>query len=168
MFAQFADTATFSFLPLLLREYHGLAIDVAGGLFTVYFVSVAIAQPLAGWLSDQVNRDAVTIGALCAAIAGFLLLAIQPPFQIIVAGVVAVGIGMGWGPPVQARFMDHLDENERGVGFGSVRSVYIGFAALNGILVGGAETIWGWNAAIAVLIVSLAIPVALLLILRMR
>lgn len=161
-FAQFADTATFSFLPLLLREYHGLTIEVTGGLFTLYFVSVAISQPVTGWLSDRIDRDVVTIGTLSVAMIGLILLAVRPPIPLVLAAVVTVGLGMGWGPPVQARFMDHLAESERGRGFGTVRSVYIGFAALNGLLVGAAETLWGWDVAIAVLIGSLLVPVIVL------
>lgn len=161
-FAQFVETATFSFLPLLLREYHDLPIDVAGGLFTVYFVAVAIGQPATGWLSDRHDRDTVTIGALSLAIVGFLVLLRHASLAPIAAGVVAIGFGMGWGPPVQARFMDNLDTDERGTGFGTVRSVYIGLASLNGLLVGGAETLWGWDVAIAVLVAALSIPVVVL------
>ncbi|WP_458187941.1 MFS transporter [Haladaptatus sp. NG-WS-4] len=156
--AQFADTATFSFLPLLLREYHGVSIELAGVLFTVYFGAVTVGQPIAGWLSDRFGRDIVTTGALLTGSAGFVLLTIRWTFAAVVAAVVLVGLGMGWGPPVQSRAMDHLDETEQGVGFGLVRTVYIGFAALNGIVVMGVVTLSGWGAGIGVLAASLAIP----------
>lgn len=165
-FAQFADTATFSFLPLLLREYHGLTIEAAGGLFTAYFVAVAVGQPLAGWLSDRIGRDPVAAGALLVAIAGYLLLSTRPLPVLVGVGVVTVGLGMGWGPPVQARFMDHLGRDERGTGFGLVRSVYIGFAALSGLVVGGVATVWGWTAGIGVLLASLSIPVVFIVVLH--
>lgn len=165
-FAQFVETATFSFLPLLLREYHGLGIDVAGTLFTAYFVAVAVSQPVTGWLSDRTDRDAVTVGTLCIGVGGMLLLAVGSSLPLVGGGVVALGLGMGWGPPVQARFIDHLDQGERGTGFGAVRSVYIGVAALNGLVVGGVETVWGWDGALAVLGVSLFVPVVVLVSLR--
>lgn len=157
--AQFVDTATFSFLPLLLREYHGLAVETAAALFTLYFVAVASAQPVAGWLSDHVRRNAVTVGALTTAVVGFLVLAVRPSGAFVVLGVAFVGLGMGWGPPVHAQFVDHFDGSEQGTGFGLVRTVYIGFAALNGLVVGGVATAWGWRAGIGVLLAALAASV---------
>lgn len=154
--AQFVDTASFSFLPLLLREYHGVSIEAAGALFTVYFVAVTAAQPAAGWLSDRTGRDAVTVGTLAVAMGGVLLLATADSALTVGAGVVGVGLGMGWSPPVQARFVDCLDDDERGTGFGLVRSMYIGFAALNGVVVGGVVTRRGWDAGLVVLLAALA------------
>jgi hypothetical protein len=54
--------------------------------------------------------------------------------------------------------MDRLDADEQGTGFGLVRTVYIGFAALNGIVVTGFVTISGWDAGIGALVISLAVP----------
>lgn len=162
-FAQFVDTATFSFLPLLLQEYNGFSIEVAGSLFTVYFVAVAAGQPASGWLSDRVARDAVTVAALAVAAVGFLLLVSRPPLVVVFGGVVCIGLGMGWGPPVQARIVDQLGEDERGTGFGLVRTCYIGFAALNGLVVGGAVTISGWRAGTSVLVVSLLVAISIVL-----
>lgn len=161
--AQFVDTATFSFLPLLLREYHELSIDVAGTLFTVYFVAVAVGQPVAGWLSDRFSETVVTVGALAVALLGYLLLASRPPFIGILGGVVFIGLGMGWGPPVQARIVDLLGGNERGTGFGLIRTCYIGFAALNGLVVGGAVTVFGWRAGIVILVLSLLLAILIVL-----
>ena len=158
--AQFADTAAFSFLPLVLREYHGIPIELAGVLFTIYFAAVTAGQPSAGWLSDRVGRDPVAVVALLVGAAGFLLLLVQGSLAATVAAVVLVGLGMGWGPPVQSRFLDRLDDDERGVGFGLVRSVYIGFAALNGVVVGAVATLSGWGAGICVLAAALALPAA--------
>jgi MFS family permease len=161
-FAQFVDTATFSFLPLVLREYHGLSIGVAGTLFTVYFVVLTAIQPMSGWLADRLGCNPVTIAALFFGIGGYLVLLTGGSFAVVAVGVVGIGLGMGWGPPVQSRFVDALDERERGTGFGLVRTVYIGFAALNGILVGKAAAVGGWGTGIGVPLVSLVVPVVLL------
>lgn len=158
-FAQFADTATFSFLPLVLREYHALSAGLAGGLFTVYFAALTAAQPVAGWLSDRFGRDPVTAVALLLGVVGYLGLLLGDALPAVVVAVGMIGLGMGWGPPVQSRFMDALGEDERGVGFGLVRTVYIGFAALNGAIVGGAATVAGWRAGIWILLLSLVVPV---------
>lgn len=157
-FAQFADTAAFSFLPLILAEYHDLSGTLAGALFSAYFIAVAVGQPTAGWLSDRLGRDPVAAAALLVAVAGFWSLLAADGLPFIAVAVVLVGFGMGWGPPVQSRFLDHLDADERGVGFGLVRTAYIGFAALNGVVVGGAATVAGWRAGVGVLVVASALP----------
>lgn len=156
--AQFADTAAFSFLPLILAEYHGLSGTLAGTLFSAYFVAVALGQPTAGWLSDRLGRDSVAAAALVLAVVGFLSMLAADDLPLIAVAVVLVGFGMGWSPPVQSRFFDHLDADERGVGFGLVRTAYIGFAALNGVVVGAAATAVGWRAGIGVLVVASALP----------
>jgi len=157
-FAQFADTATFSFLPLILREYHALSIGLAGVLFTAYFVVLTATQPVAGWLADRFGRDPVAAAALLLGVVGYLGLLLGDALPAVAVAVGLIGLGMGWGPPVQSRFMDALGEGERGVGFGLVRTVYIGFAALNGAVVGGAATVAGWRAGIGVLALSLVVP----------
>ncbi|EMA44047.1 MFS transporter [Halococcus saccharolyticus] len=159
-FAQFADTAAFSFLPLILREYHRLSIGLAGTLFTLYFVILTATQPVAGWLSDRFGRDPVTAVALLLGVVGYLGLLLGNALPAVAVAVGLIGLGMGWGPPVQSRFMDALGEDERGVGFGLVRTVYIGFAALNGAVVGGAATLAGWRVGIGVLVFSLIVPAA--------
>lgn len=65
---------------------------------------------------------------------------------------------MGWSSPVQSRAIDQLDADERGTGFGLIRTVYIAFAGLSGIVVGGAVTLGGWASAIGILAVGLLVP----------
>lgn len=156
-FAQFADTATFSFLPALLHEYHDLSLEVAGLLFTVYFAILTITQPITGWLSDRLGRDTTTAIALAIGVFGYFALLLDS-IALITVAVGCIGIGMGWGPPVQARFMDTLSDSERGMGFGLVRTVYIGFAALGGVSVGTIVTMSGWYLAIVLLGGVMALP----------
>jgi YNFM family putative membrane transporter len=157
-FGQFADTATFSFLPYILRRYHDLSPEVAGILFSLYFAVILVAQPASGRLSDRLGRDPVTVAALLTGVAGYLLFLVGATFAVVAAAVVLIGLGMGWSPPVQARIVDHLDEDQRGVGFGLVRTVYIAFAGLCGIVIGGAATISGWASAIVILAGAMAVP----------
>ena len=157
-FGQFADTATFSFLPYILREYQGFSLDLAGVLFTLYFVALTIAQPISGWLSDRLGHDSVAVITLLIGVTGYIFLLSRITFAIIVVAVVLVGLGMGWSPPVQSRVVDELAETERGIGFGLVRTVYIAFAGLCGIVIGGTVTISGWANAIIILAIVMAIP----------
>ena len=115
-------------------------------------------QPVAGWLADRFRRDPVAAAALLLGVVGYLGLLLGDALPAVAVAVGLIGLGMGWGPPVQSRFMDALGEGERGVGFGLVRTVYIGFAALNGAVVGGAATVAGWRAGIGVLALSLVVP----------
>lgn len=159
-FAQFADTAAFSFLPLVFENYHGFSTPLAGVLFTVYFAAVTAGQPISGWLSDRVGRDPVAVGTLLVATSGFLTLMLARSGEPLVVGVgvVLVGLGMGWGPPVQSRLVGRLDSEERGVGFGLARTAYIGFAALNGVVVGAVATVAGWGTGLVVLAVASGVP----------
>lgn len=161
--AQFADTATFSFLVGALSEFHGLSAPLAGTLFAVYFGATTVAQPVAGTLSDRVGRDRVTVAVLVVGSGGYLLLAARRGLPETALGVCLVGVGMGWGPPVQSRLVDHLPTEGRGRGFGLVRTVYIGFAALCGVVVGGLVTLVGWGCAFVLLAVVLALPAGALL-----
>lgn len=142
-FGQFVDVATFSFLPYVLRAYVGFSSAVAGMLFTLYFVVVAVAQPAAGWLSDRFGHDPVTVGSLLVGTAGLLGLLAGETTPVIAGAVVCLGVGMGWSLPVQSRAIDLLDADEQGTGFGLIRTVYIGFASLSGIVGGGAVTLGG-------------------------
>jgi YNFM family putative membrane transporter len=99
-FGQFVDTATFSFLPYILREYHDLSLSVAGGLMMLYFLVLTVAQPISGWFSDHLGRDYVAIIFLLVGVAGYLVLLAPGSFAVVVAAVVLVGLGMGWSPPV--------------------------------------------------------------------
>lgn len=156
---QFADTATFSFLIAILQEYHGFSPELASVIFTVYFAALTAVQPLAGWLSDRFGPEPTTVMAMGCGIFGYVLLLFGGGVITIAVAVSLVGLGMGWSPPIQSRFMDELTTTERGTGFGLVRTVYIGFAALNGIIIGTAAAVAGWSAAIVILAVVLTIAV---------
>ena len=155
--AQFADTAAFSYLPTVLRAYHGFSPPFAGTLFAGYFAVQTAIQVPSGWLSDRVGRDPVVVATLLSGVAGFCLLVVADRPVVVALGVALVGVGMGWSPPVQSRFFDHLDDEESGRGFGLVRTVYIGFAACCGLVVGGAVTVSGWGLALATLAGALAL-----------
>lgn len=161
-FGQFVDTATFSFLPYILRAYGGFSPTFTGVLFPLYFLVVAITQPAAGWLSDRFGPDPVTVGTLLVGTAGLFGLLIGETVPAIIGAVVCLGVGMGWSSPVQSRAIDQLDADEQGTGFGLIRTVYIGFASLSGIVVGGAVTVGGWASAIGILAAGLLVPAAAL------
>jgi len=152
---EFALVATTSFLPAFLVEHHDLSLPVAGGLFSAYFATVALAQPVVGWLSDR-TRDGAIAAAMLAGTAGFAVLATGRTLATAVLGVVLVGVGMSWSPAVQSRAIDALGDDERGVGFGLVRTCYVLLGALGGVVVGTVADGPGWSAAFLLVAAVLA------------
>lgn len=154
---QFVDVASFTFLPAILQQYHGLSTAAAGSVYALYFAVVAAVQPVSGWLSDKLGRDPVTAATLVAGVAGYGLLTQEVPEPVLVAAVVLAGASMTWATPVQARIVDALGEDERGVGFGLVRTAYLIVGALGGYVVGALATAAGWAVAFGALAGLLAV-----------
>lgn len=77
---------------------------------------------------------------------------------MVVAAVVLIGLGLGWSPPVQSQALDQLSDTERSTGFGLIRTVYIAFASLCGVVIGGSVTISGWASTIVILAAAMAVP----------
>ena len=148
---EFAALATLSFLPTFLAEHHGVSASAAGVLFGAYFVVVASLQPVSGWLSDRLGRDAVTGVLFAVGAVGYAALAVGEGLAVAGPAVVLVGAAMAWGPPVQSRAVDALADAERGVGFGAVRTGYILVGALGPAAVGTLADAAGWVAGIGLL-----------------
>lgn len=153
---EFAALATLSFLPTVLVEAHGLPLSTAGALFGAYFVVVTALQPVSGWLSDRLGRDAVTGALFAVGAVGYAALALGTTRAAALPAVALVGVAMAWGPPVQSRAVDALADAECGVGFGAVRTAYILVAALGPVVVGTLADAAGWTAGIGLLAAMLA------------
>ncbi|MFB6102774.1 MAG: MFS transporter [Haloplanus sp.] len=161
---EFAALATVSFLPTFLVDHHGLSLTRAGVLFGGYFVVVASLQPVSGWLSDVIGRDAVVVALFVAGAVGYATLATTATLAFAVPAVALVGVAMAWGPPVQSRAVDALADTERGVGFGLVRTGYLLVGALGPAVVSGVADAAGWTAGFGLLAALLAVTtVALVL-----
>jgi MFS family permease len=154
---EFAALATVSFLPTFLVEHHGLPLPTAGALFGAYFVVVASLQPVSGWVSDRLGRDAVTGALFAAGVVGYVALAVGSGLAVAIPAVALVGVAMAWGPPVQSRAVDALADAERGVGFGVVRTGYILVGALGPVVVGTLADSAGWAVGFGLLAGTLAV-----------
>ncbi|MEF8856542.1 MAG: MFS transporter, partial [Haloplanus sp.] len=148
---EFAALTTLSFLPTFLVDHYGLSVAAAGTLFGAYFVVVAVLQPVSGWVSDHLGRDAVTGGLFAAGAVGYATLAVGEGLTLAIPAVTLVGVAMAWGPPVQSRAVDALADTERGVGFGAVRTGYILVGALGPAVVGTLADAAGWTAGFGLL-----------------
>jgi len=164
---EFAALATLSFLPTLLVEAYGLPLSTASALFGAYFVVVAALQPVSGWLSDRLGRDAVTAALFATGAVGYAVLAAGGSLAAALPAVALVGVAMAWGPPVQSRAVDALADAERGVGFGVVRTGYILVGALGPAVVGTLTDAAGWTAGFGLLATLLAVAAAALVLGRL-
>lgn len=149
--AEFVGMASLSFLPTFLVQAQGLSIQRASLLFSLYFVVLGVAQPLTGWLSDTAGRDRVTILTLTSGAIGYALLVASGGVLPAVTGVVLVGYAMSWSTPVQALFLDSLAEDERGTGFGLVRTLYVLLGSLGSVVTGSVADYFGWTVAFGLL-----------------
>jgi MFS family permease len=159
--AEFAGMATTSFLPTFLVEARGLSLARASLLFSLYFVVVGVAQPATGWLSDRAGRGRATALATVAGTAGYAALVAAEGLPVAVAGVLLAGYAMSWSAPVQAQFVDRLGADERGAGFGLVRTVYVLLGSLGSVVVGTVADAAGWRVAFGLLAAVLALATAL-------
>lgn len=140
----FAFQSIVSFFPTFLVEYHGVSTGTAGLWFAGLFALSALAQPVAGNVSDRFSRDTAIALSVSVAITGLLLLLAGTGILFLIAGTILLGVGISWPGVLQARFMDQFGDAERGYGFGLVRTVYMLFAASGSIVVGTIAETSGW------------------------
>ena len=150
-----------SFLPTFFEEFRGYSATRAGTLFAAYFVIQGVLQIAVGRIADRFGRDLAIALCMVTGIAGFALLVAGPGIVAVSAGIVLLGVGMGWGAAVMPRFMDHLSDEERGAGFGLVRTVYMIVASTGSAAVGLVADFSGWAASFGMLIALLAVVLAL-------
>jgi MFS family permease len=143
----FVWQATASFLPAFLIEYHGHGEGVASGLFSAYFVVQGLAQPGLGTLSDRIGRDPAAALAVAIGVVGYVGLVAGPGLWVVSGGVVLAGLAMSWGAALLPKFMDHLGDDERSVGFGLIRSAYMVLGAAGSVVTGAAADLLGWGPA---------------------
>lgn len=142
--AGFTFQAVSSFFPTFLVDYHGLRTDVAGLVFGLIFGLSAVAQPVAGHLSDRYSRDLAIGLSVSLALSGLAVLLAVPTTVGLAVGTGLLGIGISWPGPVQARFFDRLGDDERGYGFGLLRTVYMLLASTGSVVVGVLADSSGW------------------------
>lgn len=156
----FTWQASASFYPAYLVATRGLSVGAASALFSLYFVVLGLAQPVAGWASDRFGRDAATALVALLGVAGFGTLTLVRSMPATVAAVATTGVAMAWTGPIQSRFMDDLSDAERGTAFGLVRTVYMLLGALGSGAVGWLADVAGWGPAFGLLAVLMGVVLA--------
>jgi MFS family permease len=147
----FCWQATASFLPTFLVAFRGLPETSAGLLFSAYFVVNGLAQPTTGWVSDRIGRDGAAAATMGLGVVGYALLVVGPRGALLPA-VVCVGAAMTWGAPLQSRYFDRFEADERGAAFGLVRTAYMILGATGSVVVGALADVAGWTVAYGLLV----------------
>ncbi len=163
----FTWQATASFLPTFLEVSGGLSTALSALLFSLYFLVHGGTQPVTGSISDRFDRDTAAMITMSTGVVGYGLLVVAAREGLgtgpLVAAVLLVGLAMSWGAPVQSRFMDLLSEEERGAGFGLVRTVYMVLGASGSVVVGALSDLAGWSVAFGLLAGVMAVGLLTLL-----
>jgi predicted MFS family arabinose efflux permease len=145
--AAFVWQGTASFLPTFLVEHRGYSEPAAGAVFSAYFVVQGVGQPGMGWLSDRIGRDAAMVVCSLAGVAGYALYVLGPGLASIAAATALIGIAMSWGATMLPKFLDNMEPEEEGLGFGLVRTTYMVFGASGSVGVGILADQFGWGVA---------------------
>ena len=158
----FCWQATASFLPTFLVTFRDLPETSAGLLFSAYFVVNGLSQPTIGWVSDRIGRDGAAAATMGLGVVGYAALVAGPRVALLPA-VVCVGAAMTWGAPLQSRYFDTFEADERGAAFGLVRTAYMILGASGSVVVGVLSDVAGWQAAYGLLVGVMGLGLALLL-----
>lgn len=153
-----------SFFPTFLVEYVGLETGRASFVFGVVFAVTLVAAPSLGWFSDALGRDRTLVASFVAGVAGYACFLFgDGGLAVVVLGTLLVGLGLSWPGVLNSRFMDYLAADERGTGFGLVRTVVLLVSSLGSGVTGTLAGRFGWLAAyglVATLLAGLACALA--------
>lgn len=139
--------AVVSFLPTFLKVSGGLQPDLVGLLFSLTFIVHGLTQPTIGWLANRIGQELGASIPFSAGVIGFISLVLTDSFLGYILSVSLIGTAMSWGAPIQARFLDRLAIEEKGKGYGLVRTVHMMFGATGSAVVGTISEVLNWNIA---------------------
>jgi predicted MFS family arabinose efflux permease len=158
----FAYQAFTSFFPTFLVQYAAFGEGSAGLVFGAAFGLAILGAPLLGWLSDVVGRDAILAVGFLAGAGGIGLFLVTTTLPAMVVGTVLLAGGISWPGVMNSRFMDLLVDDERGAGFGLVRTVFLLVSSLGSVLTGTLADAFSWPVAYGTVIVLFVGAVGLL------
>lgn len=162
MIAFFTWQAFASFFPTFLIEYLHISTGRASLIFGSIFVLTIVGAPALGWVSDLVNRDMVLAASLLAGVVGYLLFLFSDGVVTILIGGLLVSVGLSWPGVLSSRFMDHLSTDERGAGFGLIRTIMLLVSSLGSVVIGTIADQASWLAAYGFVAVLLGLLVVML------
>ena len=140
----------------------GLSAGAAGAAVGIIALFNAGGRLIWGTLSDRFGRDRVAAVCALLGIAGYGVLIVGSGLFAIAVAILLIGTAMSWGAAVLPRFMDNLSPEERGAGFGLVRTTYMMASATGSAVVGAIAAFTSWGIAFSVFLVLLGIVVCAL------
>ena len=163
MIAFFTWQSFASFFPTFLVEHVGLGTGRASLVFGVVFAITLVAAPSLGWASDRLGRDRTLGASFTAGVGGYACFLFGGGgLAAVVPGTLLVGLGLSWPGVLNSRFMDSLAADERGTGFGLVRTVVLLVSSLGSGVTGTLAGQVGWVAAYGLVATLLAVLASLL------
>jgi MFS family permease len=166
MVAFFTWQSFASFFPTFLVEHVGLTTGRASFVFGVVFAVTLVAAPSLGWISDAVGRDRTLGASFVAGVAGYACFLLGGGLTAVVVGTGLLGLGLSWPGVINSRFMDYLGADERGTGFGLVRTIVLLVSSLGSGVTGTLAGRVGWVAAYGLVAALLALLAAALVVNR--
>ena len=149
--------------PILKLEF-GVGYAALGLLITVFEIAAGFAQIPAGFLVDRIGARPVLLGGLGLLAGGIGLIALAPSYGVILALMIAAGIGNSVFHPADYAIMSasiHQSRIGRAYGMHNIAG-NIGWALVPGTII-LFTTLWSWRAAIAIVaIFGLAYVVVLM------
>ncbi len=143
----FVWQATASFLPTFFIRYHAYSKPVAGVLFSAYFAVQGVGQPVIGSLSDRIGRDPAAALTVLAGTIGYASFVLVDALWALLVAIGLAGIAMSWGAALLPKFMDNLNDGERGIGFGVIRTTYMVLGASGSVVTGWIADTFSWGTA---------------------
>ncbi|HEY6058451.1 MAG TPA: MFS transporter [Candidatus Limnocylindrales bacterium] len=113
--------ALYPFIGLYITERFHVDIVVAGVVSSLFFLSAAVASPIAGALADRVGRRPVIVGGLAGDALFIALLGLAPSLELVALAVVGAGLsGSAVYPALSAVVADIVPADRRAAIYGSM------------------------------------------------
>lgn len=151
-----------SFFPTFLVEYGDVSTAHASLVFGVIFALTIGGAPLLGWASDITGRDVALAASFLGGAIGYLIFLFMNGTIALIVGTILVGFGLSWTGVINSRFMDHLAADERGTGFGLVRTAVLLVSSTGSGVTGVLADQIGWLVAFGFVAGLLCLLVVLL------
>jgi MFS family permease len=125
-----------SFFPLFLITMKGTSATMATTIFSVFFITGAISQPISGIISDRYGERRLLL--YLAALHSLCLLSLPFIYGTIPLILLSILLGTraGLAPVNNAYLASSIPSKVQGTGLGFLRSIFIGIGAFASFMVG--------------------------------